>query len=442
MEILKIVLHQNLRAIGVILLCIHVLAGAVEIFSCQFAARGQRIEDITEDVLPLTILVIGEVAVLVLDANHRIAAGECHAARQIDLGCSLPSPHRHGLNLLGIGRIGGEVETGTFQILNVGRDAFAVDTVHEEPEPRENLDATAELRTPTEQRGVVAGAYVVGIEITEYGRCTQVAFAVATPRYLQIDGEVRHALRQRSEKVVVGGADVGHFGCKTECHVVAREGYFVADHRRELEIVGVGALEVDGRRSRHQVAERRDVAADRETFERNVGRTQTRNIAALRTTAEVTVDVNYDTAQSAGVGDGFQEDTRGRGIHRQLLTGGVIPGDGDVVRNEIEIVDGSLEFIGRTQRDVAAQCEREFVVLACEDELREFRLLEARTMGLQIVLRRTFHGQPIECCHLSSGAYIGIDRIHFVHGDQIDRRHVFAVSCGPHAMLGRSGSGH
>ena len=138
-------------------------------------------------------------------------------------------------------RIGGEVETGTFQILNVGRDAFAVDTVHEEPEPRENLDATAELH-PTEQRGVVASAYVVGIEITEYGRCTQSGFRGCDPTLLADGREVRHALWQRSEKkVVVGGADVGHFGCKTECHVVAREGYFVADHRRELEIVGVGA---------------------------------------------------------------------------------------------------------------------------------------------------------------------------------------------------------
>lgn len=439
--VLEVVLYQYLCTVGVVLQPVHVLAGTVEIFGGQFAARGHRIEDVAEYVLSLTIFFVEEIAILLLDAYHRITAGKGYTARKIELTCGLPTPHRHGLNLFEVCRIGREIEARAFQILDIGGDAFTVNAVHEELEPRTYFDVAAELCTPTEQRGIAVGVDVVSIQITEYGRCTQMTFAVVSPSYLQIDRKIGHALRKRCEEFVVGGTYFRHFGCQSEGQVFTGEGDFIAEHRCELQVVGIGALKIDGRGCGLQIAEGRDVATDRETLERYISRTQARRIAALCTAAEITVDVDNDAAQSTGIGDGFQENTRRRGIHGQFLTSGIVARNGNVIRNEIEVVDGAFEFIGRAQSDVAAQCEREPVVFAGKDELRNLRLLGSRTVSFHIILRRTLYGQTIERRHLSCSAYVGVDRINFVHGDQIDRRRILTLSGESPAVLRRCSGG-
>ena len=158
------------------------------------------------------------------------------------------------------------------------------------------------------------------------------------------------SLFQRREIVVVGAADRGHLGRNAELEVVVGEGVFVADHRGEVEVIGVGTLDVDGRRGCRKVAEGRHVATQRKAQERHVGRTQAGRVAALGASAEVGVHEHDHAAQRTGVGDGLHKQTRGRSVHHQLLPGIVIAVNGNVVGHEVDVVDDCALSQSRSEK--------------------------------------------------------------------------------------------
>ena len=254
------------------------------------------------------------------------------------------------------------------------------------------------------------------------------AAAVGAPRILEIHRNVGHALVHGLEIVAVGGAHLGELSGDSELEVVVRKGVFVADQRGEVEVIGVGALEVDGRGGRREVAEGRHVASQREAQERHVSRTHTGRIAALGASAEVGVHEDHHAAQRPGVGDGLHEDPRGRSVHHQFLFRVVIAVDGDVVGHEVDVIDDTVEIISCTEADEAAQREREAVVLRGEDELRFLDLLEARTMGLDVVLRGVVHRHAVERRRLLHGIRpVVVDGVHLLHRDQVDRGRILAA---------------
>ena len=59
---------------------------------------------------------------------------------------------------------------------------------------------------------------------------------------------------------------------------------------------------------------------------------------------------------------------------------------GDVDGDKVDVVDDAVEVIPGAEADETAQREGETVVLRGEDELRFLDLLEARTVGLDVVL--------------------------------------------------------
>ena len=363
-----------------------------------------------------------------LHADGRIASRDEQTRGQVDLGRGLPSPHGHGLNLVGVLRIGREVEPRAGQVLDIRGDALAVDAVHKEPQGLRHLDRAAELHAPSQQRGVVARAEVVEVHVAHDARSPDVTVAVGAPGILEVGREIGNALFQRREIVVVGAADRGHLGRNAELEVVVGEGVFVADHRGEVEVIGVGTLEVDGRRGCRKVAEGRHVATQRKAQERHVGRTQAGRVAALGASAEVGVHEHDHAAQRTGVGDGLHKQTRGRSVHHQLLPGIVIAVNGNVVGHEVDVVDDAVEVIPGAEADETAQREGETVVLRGEDELRFLDLLEARTVGLDVVLRGVVHGHAVEHRRLLHRIRpVVVDGVHLLHRDQVDRRRIFAA---------------
>ena len=266
------------------------------------------------------------------------------------------------------------------------------------------------------------------------------AAAVVAPRILQIHREVGHALVHRLEVFAVGRAHIGHFGRDAEGHVPAGERNLIADHRGEIEVVGVRSLKVDGRGRGLQVAERRHVASEGQPLERHVSRAQAGRIAALRAAAEVGVHVNHHAAQRPRVGDRLHEETRSRGVHHQLLFRIVIARNGNVVGHEVDIVHDAVEVVSGAQAHEAAQREREPVVLRREYELGLLGLLETGAVRLNIVLRGIVHRQPVERRGLTAAAAAAVvNRVHFVHGDKVDRGRILSVAAVAHVSLGRSG---
>ena len=242
------------------------------------------------------------------------------------------------------------------------------------------------------------------------------------------------------EVVVVGAAHVGKLGSDAEGHVVAGEVYLVAGHGREAEVIGVGTLIVDRLGCCLQVAEGGHVATEREAAGFHVGRAYAGRIAALRTAAEVHVGEDYDAAQRTGVDDALQEHARSRGVHHQLLVGVVVARDGNVGRNEVDVVRDALEAVTDAEVDRTAQRQRELIVLRGEDELRAHGLLEARTVGLEVVLFGVLDGHAVEQHGLAGGLRVA-DRLGFVHRDEVDRRGVLLVVTRGRITLGRSGGG-
>ena len=260
-----------------------------------------------------------------------------------------------------------------------------------------------------------------------------------TPCYLQEYGEVGHAGRHGYHVVAVGAAHGGHFSRETELHVVVGERHFVADHGGEVEVVGVGAAEVDRVRTGQQVAERGHVAAQREAEHRHVGRAQTGHVAVLASAAEVAVDEYDHATQGTRVGDRLQEDARGGGVHHQLLAVGVVRRHGDVGRYEVDVIHDAFEVVTRTHVDVSAQCQRELVVLGREDELRLLHLLETRTVRFAVVEDRCFGGQTVQFGSLLCGAGAVGAHVRLVHGDQVDGGRVFVLVTESPVALSRSG---
>ena len=247
-------------------------------------------------------------------------------------------------------------------------------------------------------------------------------------------------LVHRLEVFAVGRTHIGHFGRNAEGHVPAGERNLIADHRGEIEVVGVRSLKVDGRGRGLQVAERRHVASEGQPLERHVSRAQTGRIAALRAAAEVGVHVNHHAAQRPRVGDRLHEETRSRGVHHQLLFRIVIARHGNVVGHEVDVVHDAVEVVSGAQAHEAAQRKREPVVLRREYELGLLGLLEAGAVRLDIVLRGVVHRQPVERRGLTAAAAAAVvNRVHFVHGDEIDRGRILSVAAVTHVSLGRSG---
>ena len=208
-----------------------------------------------------------------------------------------------------------------------------------------------------------------------------------------------------------------------------------------FEVIGVGTLEVDGRRGCRKVAEGRHVATQRKAQERHVGRTQAGRVAALGASAEVGVHEHDHAAQRTGVGDGLHKQTRGRSVHHQLLPGIVIAVNGNVVGHEVDVVDDAVEVIPGAEADETAQREGETVVLRGEDELRFLDLLEARTVGLDVVLRGVVHGHAVERRRLLHRIRpVVVDGVHLLHRDQVDRRRIFAAHGPALVTLRRRGS--
>ena len=109
-----------------VLHAVPVFAAAVKVFGGDAATRGEVIKDISEDILTVTILVAREIAVLLLDMRFGITSRYEKTLRQdIDARRAVPAPHRHGLHLGRILRIGGEVVAQSRQVLNVVGNALA-----------------------------------------------------------------------------------------------------------------------------------------------------------------------------------------------------------------------------------------------------------------------------------------------------------------------------
>ena len=424
-----------------VLHAVHVLARTVEVLGGHLAARGERVEDVAEDILPLFVLVGRIVALAALHAHRRVAARHEQARREVDLPGGLHAPHGHHAHERGIRGVGREVEPRTGQILDIGGDALTVDAVHEHAEPVAALDRAAQLHAPPEERRGGILRYFIHVRVAEHGRSAEVAAAVGAPGILQVHREVGYALVDRLEVLAVGGAHARQLGGDAEGHVPAGERHLVADQRREVEIIGVRPLEVDGRGGGRQVAEGRHVASEGQPLERHVGRTQAGRVASLGTAAEVGVHVDHHAPQRPGVGNGLQEEARGRGVHHQLLLRIVIARNRDVVGHEVDVVDDAVEIIAGAQRHEAAHRERETVVLRGEYELGLLGLLEAGAVRVDVVLRGVADGHAVACRSLlCRTAAAVVDGIHLVYGDEVDRRRIVAATAFAPVVLGGSGS--
>lgn len=427
---LEVILYHQVGAVGVVLQTVHVLARAIKVFTGKLEARGDVPEDVTEDILTLAVFILGIEAVALGHRHGRVTAGDVELARhQVDLGGSLPAVHRGGLDPFVVAGVGREVEARTGQILNVRRDALSVNAVEEEVEGFPDADVTAALNAPAEVGGVVARARVVHINIAEHGGCADVARPVASPRQLQINREVGHALRNRREVGTVGAAHVGKLGRHTHLEDVLPYRELVADHRGEVEVIGIGTLEVNGLRSGQQVAESGYVASEGKPAQRDVSRTHTRRIAVLRTAAEIGVDEYDDAAELVGIGHRLEVNTRRGGVHHQLLTVGIGLLHRDVVGYEVDVIDTSVEVITGAKIDVTAHRERELVVLGREDELGLLDLLETEPVRIAVVLNGTLDRQTVQrrSLHCGIATLICIYGVGLMHGNQIDRRRVLAL---------------
>ncbi len=246
------------------------------------------------------------------------------------------------------------------------------------------------------------------------------ALAILAPSDLKVDGNVGHALRDGAEILIVRSAHRRHLGCHAESEIVLQEIDLVTQHGGETEIIGIRALKIDRERRGLQVAEGGDVATRRKAEQRHVGRTQTRRVAELLAAAEIHIDVSDHAAQRARVDYRLGEQTRRGGVHHQSLTVGVCLLHGDVVGDEIDVIDRTLQIIARAEVDVTADTEREFVVLGGEDELRIMRLLETRAERLLEILTGARGGHVLaghRLLHGASGYRIGL-----FDGDHVYRR--------------------
>ena len=337
---------------------VHVAARAVQIFCREDTVAREVVEYVAEDIGAALVLVGGVISVAHVHTYGRISArNEEFRGYDVDLSRGLPAPHRHGLYLLGIHRVGGEVQTAAREILNIWRYALAIYAVEEEGEVGAGLDAAAGLHAPSEETRVFIGDGVVQIHVPQHGRCAEVARAVLSPCILEIHGYVGYALRYGTEVLVIGATHDGHLGRYAHLEVAVVERMFVSQHRGEVEVIGVGALEVYCRGRGVQIAEGRDVSTRGESQQRDVCRTQTGRIAELGTAAEVHVDEGYDGTYGRGVDHRLGEQTRGGGIHHHALAVGVVGIEGYVVGDEVDIVDGAHEVIARAKVDVTADTE-------------------------------------------------------------------------------------
>ena len=105
--------------------------------------------------------------------------------------------------------------------------------------------------------------------------------------------------------------------------------------------------------------------------------------------------------------------------------GGIGAGNGDRGWNEILCSGDSVEVIRRTQSHLAAEREREFVLLGGEDEVRQFILLETGMMGFDIVPNGIVDCQLVQYGRFEQGLFVR-RRLRRIDGNQVNRRRVFA----------------
>ena len=325
-----------------------------------------------------------------LHADGRIAARKEETRREGDLCGGLPAPHRHRPDARFVARAGREVEPRAREVLDVGGDALAIDTVHEEPQRVAAADRAAELHAPTRERGVAFPRQVMQVHVAHDGRSADMARTVAAPGILDVKGNVGHALRDGVEPLAVRTAHDGHLGRHAERESAFGEGAFVADERGEVEVVGIGALKIDGCRGRFEIAEGRHVAPEGQSQQRDVGRAQTRRVAVRGSSAEVSVEIDHHASHGPRVGDRLQEEARRGGVQREFLPRGIVPGDGNVVGHEVDVLHDAARIVGGPQGDESAQRKREAVLLRGEDELRPVVLLESPAVRFGMVAPRVF----------------------------------------------------
>ena len=331
--------------------------------------------------------------------------------QDIDARRAVPAPHRHGLHLGRILRIGGEVVAQSRQVLNVVGNALAVDAVAVDRQHAGQIDAGARLHAPTQQGGIVPRGGIVQIEIAHDARHAEMAVAFGPPGILEIDRKIGHALRNRIERLAERAAHAGQLGRQTEFQMIVRKGNFVADHRGEGEVIGVRPLEVDRRGACVEIAEGRHVAAEGKALERHVGFAQARRIAALRTAAEVGGDIDYDTAQRTGVGDTFKIDA---------LPRSVIARNRNRRRDEVGGRRRSVEVVTGTQGDEPSECQRILVLFVREEELRPPGLLETGAVRLVVIVDGVHHRHPVT--GRTSSPLAGNERIGLLNRDHVNRR--------------------
>ena len=114
---------------------VHVAARAVQILCREDTVARKVVEYVAEDIGAALVLVGGVISVAHVHPYGRISArNEEFRGYDVDLSRGLPAPHRHGLYLFEIHRVGSEVQTAAREILNIWRYALAVYAVEEDGE--------------------------------------------------------------------------------------------------------------------------------------------------------------------------------------------------------------------------------------------------------------------------------------------------------------------
>ena len=142
----------------------------MQILGGNAAIIRKLIEGISKDICTSAILILRIEAVITIYIRSRVAARNPKTRRNYTkLSRSLPRPHRHSLNLLGILGIGRKIKTTTRQILNIWGDALAIESFREGMVPGihtvtyTSSDDFIELKhSITNRRALAMGAVLAG----------------------------------------------------------------------------------------------------------------------------------------------------------------------------------------------------------------------------------------------------------------------------------------
>ena len=149
---LEVVLNHHAQTICLAHISVSVFTQTVQILGSNAAVIRKLIEGISEDICTSAILILRVETVITIYIRSRVAARNPKTRRNYTkLACSLPRPHRHSLNLLGILGIGRKIKTTTRQILNIGRDTLTINAITIERKIIANFYMRTRLYTPTKE---------------------------------------------------------------------------------------------------------------------------------------------------------------------------------------------------------------------------------------------------------------------------------------------------